>query len=427
VARWKRLLLYRLIGIATIAPPVTVLGMAINNELASSNWEDSHFKRYGCLESFSMVSSKAGRGFGVGPYVLHYQRGALNWESGSDTLGIILSVAASSPQDIWGVGIHAIGRYEGSQWQQTDIVPSSRLASVSMAPADDGWAVGARYADDEPQNGVLVHYQTGRWNVVVTTDRELNAISMTSPTDGWAVGTATKGNGVCYHDDGARWTLSATEPDLALGRASALNSREAWALGRSSGGLSILYHYAGAKWRAVAPPTDIVARSRYVGDDGGVWLTSETQQEDRDGFQQGVVLHDREGRWQTLAIPHRPLDEPWDLSPEYRFLVTAIPVQWVMLIAIWCIGYVRRKLQFHEMNREIRGALIGALGAFSATGLDTLLLWILYRISPDAIPQALVIAITIVLTVLLAFPTIYLAAPPLLMHGDGSLRWRRQT
>jgi hypothetical protein len=77
-------------------------------------------------------------------------------------------------------------------------------------------------------------------------------------------------------------------------------------------------------------------------------------------------------------------------------------------------------------TRELRGALKGDGIALLATFLATFLLWSLYRDAPDAIPGALVITITMVLTVLLALPTIYLAAPSVLMREDGSLRWRRQ-
>jgi hypothetical protein len=473
VTRLKQILLYALIGIATIAPAATFLGMAIYNELASSNWEDSHFRCYGCIDSFAMVSPTEGWGFGVGPFALHYQRRALMWEPGPDTEGIVLSVAASSPQDIWGVGVHAIWRYDGtkwtnglkgspeffpllwqssavpsndiwavgdgeddegiiwrydgSQWRQTDIIASSRLTGVAMVSANDGWAVGSRYSGDEPLSGIFVHYQNGAWKTVATTEGQLSGVTMYSDAEGWAVGADSKGNGVIYRYDGAAWRLYATEPDVALSNVSIANTGDAWALGRSRGSESVVYRHADGKWDVVALPTDIVARSLYVGPDGDIWLAGETQQKDRDGFEQGVVLHDLGGTWQTLLIPHRPPNEPWNLPPQYRFLAETVPVLYVMLFAFWCIGYVRRRLHFHMTNRELRGALKRLGIALLASGLATLLLWILDRDSLDAIPGALVIAITMVLTVLLAFPTIYLAAPPVLMREDGSFRWRRQT
>jgi hypothetical protein len=475
VARWKRRLLYMLIVIATIAPPVTFLGMVAYTELASDNSVDGYSQCYGCLESFAMVSSDEGWGLGVGQYALHEQHGALAWEQGPDTNGVFQSITSSSPQDVWAVGIAPIWRYrgtqwmtgmepsrnlillqasvvsssevwavgfaagsdkeyegtilrfDGAQWRQAGVIASSSLEGVSMVSAADGWAVGTRYSGAAPLSGIFVRYQNGAWKTVGTTDGELSAVAMNSPSDGWAVGDDSRDNGVIYRYDGATWQLYATEADVALDSVSVAKTGEAWALGRSSARQSVLYHYAGANWSVVALPRDVVARSLYVGPDGAIWLAGATQQKDRDGFQQGMILQYLAGRWQSLTIPHRPPDGPWGLSPEYRFLAAIAPAQYITLLAFWCTGYVRRRLRFHMTRRELRGALKGDGIALLATFLATLLLWGLYRDSPDAIPSALVIAITMVLAVLLALPTIYLAAPPVLMRGDGTFRWRRRT
>jgi photosystem II stability/assembly factor-like uncharacterized protein len=71
-----------------------------------------------------------------------------------------------SPRDGWAVGSGgSILHYDGDKWNLVDTgIRSVHLESLDMVSPDEGWAVGRedRSANTE---GVILHYQHGKWSV----------------------------------------------------------------------------------------------------------------------------------------------------------------------------------------------------------------------------------------------------------------------
>jgi hypothetical protein len=163
--------------------------------------------------------------------------------------------------------------------------PDSRLSSLSMVAASEGWAVGStvlpsthqRRADGSTRSrhvdgstfGVLLHYHAGQWGAIYEERaRQFSSVSMTSAQDGWIVGGST-----VLRYTGSTWT-SVRDPALAqllhAHRVVAISLEDVWVVGvgsrclQGSNGfdgdlIEAILHYDGKEW--VEQQTDL-ANSR---------------------------------------------------------------------------------------------------------------------------------------------------------------------
>ena len=192
--------------------------------------------------------------------------------NGPQGTGILKSVSAVSPNDVWAVGqsfdIQDVSKYttltlhwDGASWT---VVPSphpgsaSELLGVWASGTDDVWAVGD-WSSSQQVKFLIEHWDGSVWTQVPVTDLAtpdiLRSVSGSSSDDVWAVGV-TGVNTVAFHWDGTLWKqVSTPTPGYfndGLYDVSALASDDVWAVGYSESQDSSTYwskwHWDGTAW-----------------------------------------------------------------------------------------------------------------------------------------------------------------------------------
>ena len=166
----------------------------------------------------------------------------------------VLSVAASSPGNVWAVGDDFTGRdrpfilhWTGSRWEQSGFAPlpgDADLASVTTTSPFDAWAVGS--AGDTPSQTLTMHWNGEGWVRVPSpdpgSDAGLSGVTATSRTSVFAVGADTAGNDavdtLVLRWDGHHWTQVTTPNPANLNRLNAVAAdapSDVWAVGTAEG------------------------------------------------------------------------------------------------------------------------------------------------------------------------------------------------
>jgi hypothetical protein len=198
-----------------------------------------------------------------------------------DADNYLYEVAASSSNDVWAVGYehdHPNGDYktltmhwDGSEWR---IVPSPNgpgapggyLLTVAATSANDVWAAGYYIAGGAYMT-LIEHWDGTKWSVVPSPNpsarraTKLNAIAALSSTDAWAVGyyedslNNNRKQTLILHWNGSDWDIvpSPNGPgaDNALHSVTAINPTDAWAVG-IYGAQTLVQHWDGTQWRIVS-------------------------------------------------------------------------------------------------------------------------------------------------------------------------------
>ncbi len=132
------------------------------------------------------------------------------------------------------------------------ITATTRITSIAMLSAQEGWAVGfdqSNPADFNPP-GVIAHFTQGHWCVWAqpggSTLPSLAGISMVSPTLGWAVGnTGSAGRiGAIYAFDGTKWKPQHIPTSCTLDTIQMLSATDGWA-----GGDGCIMRFASGQWQ----------------------------------------------------------------------------------------------------------------------------------------------------------------------------------
>jgi hypothetical protein len=132
---------------------------------SGGKWTQYNQPTNSSLESLYMVSAEEGWAASITGAILHYTNG--KWEEVPNPDGVVISdFYMLSPRDGWAVGSGgSILHYDGDKWNLVDTgIRSVHLESLDMVSPDEGWAVGRedRSANTE---GVILHYQHGKWSV----------------------------------------------------------------------------------------------------------------------------------------------------------------------------------------------------------------------------------------------------------------------
>ena len=144
--------------------------------------------------------------------------------------------------------------------------PAISLRSISMVSATDGWAVGNTLLPpnaDGITSGVVLHYTGGKWVFDSFLGSKLSSVFMRTASDGWMVGeggsgwSGNKSNTPVFHYNGSAWT-PVNDPAFAsfLPQAIvALSATSVWLAGTdfSSSGFDgdapeLILHYDGSRW-----------------------------------------------------------------------------------------------------------------------------------------------------------------------------------
>ena len=162
-------------------------------------------------------------------------------------------------------GEDAARHWQGSSWAKVATPsPGTRdntLLSVAGTSPADLWAVGwsrnLPYGNRTKQSLVL-HWNGSTWSRVTSPNlgaqTVLKDVIALSPTDAWAVGYASGSGALALHWNGTSWT-TATPPALgSLDTVSALSASNLWASGSDSEGRLQFANWRGSSWTLTPAP-----------------------------------------------------------------------------------------------------------------------------------------------------------------------------
>lgn len=179
---------------------------------------------------------------------------------------VVMQQVAEAPDgEVWITGIDtsqpgfdgddpaAILHYDGKAWAREQInLGNDRLFGLTMVSAQEGWAVGydpgrtLRHRTG-PQQGIIVHYLNGIWQVQSTVASPpgddffyLSDVAMLSASDGWAVGQ----DGVMMHYHNGVWQQARSPTRANLSSVTFVSASEGWAIGDHS----TILHYRSGAW-----------------------------------------------------------------------------------------------------------------------------------------------------------------------------------
>jgi hypothetical protein len=191
--------------------------------------------------------------------------------------GRFYGVSATSPWDVWAVGLGANGsliqHWNGQAWS-TSVDDSSGdfLYAVAARYPNDAWAVGG---NDwfSPVQTVIEHWNGSSWSQVPSPSPGgggyLQGVVATSLTNAWAVGAiAPGGPGVpanttplIEHWNGHQWAVQRAVGPADGGQfrfVAATSAHDVWAVGWAGGnggpGQTLIEHWNGKAWRRVPSP-----------------------------------------------------------------------------------------------------------------------------------------------------------------------------
>ena len=209
-----------------------------------------------------------------------------HWDGGSWAVvpgsgaGSLSAVAGVRADDLWAVGYVSgaaagedtplVQHWDGSAWEPSPVPPAAAgidLTDVSVASADEAWAVGTSPRRHGFSRSLVLHWDGSAWEVASSPRGEagLLGVAVAGPDDAWAVGfsvvaTTQETRTLVQHWDGSAWqVVPAPSPGSlsVLYRVEAIAEDDVWAVGSSSGygpGAALIEHWDGSHWEVVRGP-----------------------------------------------------------------------------------------------------------------------------------------------------------------------------
>ena len=207
----------------------------------------------------------------------------------SNEVNQLLSVSATSPNDVWAVGYHR-DNHTGNSWPLTEhfdgtawsLVRSpqpkfSTLLSVAEITPTDVWAAGAVIKETIGISKTLtMHWDGSSWTVVPSPNGGnggfLTSLAFSATNDVWAFGysinKAQRIVTLALHWNGSSWSVVSTVNPPGNGLlwgAGALGSDDAWTVGTDeSDGSGLIERWNGASWSRVPTPNVASVFRSYV-------------------------------------------------------------------------------------------------------------------------------------------------------------------
>jgi hypothetical protein len=201
--------------------------------------------------------------------------------------GMLMEVAALTPDDIWAVG-QAAGfgdggattaplavHWDGSSWTEVDVPRVANrhheLSDVVAISPDDVWAVGDYRNVAGAFRGVTYHWDGTDWSHVLSPIEEvlqsgLYDVAATGPNDVWAIGSGQDTGVILMHWDGSEWSFAQPPPNSG-GSLAAVGPNDLWASGWNG-----FWHWDGSTWTEVPAA---VPDATYVIRSGGMEIVGE--------------------------------------------------------------------------------------------------------------------------------------------------------
>jgi hypothetical protein len=179
----------------------------------------------------------------------------------------LFAVGASSPTDIWAVGLTAI-HYDGTAWTGfplpgIDGELGHQMEAVAVLSPTNAWAVGS-YSISDTMNGDILHWDGSKWSEFPNpADPEYYMVSIAaiSEDDIWVGGCIPVG---FEHFDGTQWTwvpsagTGGVDGESCVQGISALSTSDVWAAGWTQDGEDIdstqIQHWDGTQWTLTPSP-----------------------------------------------------------------------------------------------------------------------------------------------------------------------------
>jgi hypothetical protein len=264
------------ISIALVAAVVAVISRHAPGAGQEPPISSQHVKFHGELHDVDVLSATNAWAVGIfmktrGQHLLESQTLFMHWDgrrwrrvtSPAVDGAALVSIAGSSPDDLWAVGtwnhdhnptLPLIMHWNGSSWRLAPFFTGptgGELFSVSAVSASDAWAVGSGKA-----GALILHWNGHKWRQLPAPDpvpsQFLESVAAVTANDVWAVG-ATNSGAIILHWNGTRWTLvrnpgSGDSQDNLLDL-TVVSARDIWAVGYGSGqhGLVVL-RWNGSAW-----------------------------------------------------------------------------------------------------------------------------------------------------------------------------------
>lgn len=243
-SRWAVSVLAALAGVTLIAPGSAGLAAAAGGDGAAG----------------------AARAVQVTRVAGHDRLGSAQWPSGS---GVFYSVAASSANNVWAVGLTGgpgiIWHLNGKSWSQYPISADVYFFGVTVISRKDAWAVGGTNWGD-PTRTVAYRWNGKSWTQVRTPtpggSAFFNGVAATSADNAWAVGSISGGPGdqgyaipLIEHWNGKKWTRQYFRLPVHTAQFNAVaatSPSNAWAVGGTGTGAgngALIEHWNGTRWR----------------------------------------------------------------------------------------------------------------------------------------------------------------------------------
>jgi hypothetical protein len=265
--------------------------------------------------------------------------------------GRFYSVAATSANDVWAVGLSAAGgqiaHWNGKSWSDRDFV--NGYQAVGVQSPTDVWAVGGT-SWFYPTQTLARRWNGKTWTQVPTPtpggSAWFNAVAATSPTNAWAVGCICGGPGaqgymvpLIEHWNGKTWkqqTFPLPKNSAEFHGVAATGPHNAWAVGASNtspGASAIIEHWNGYRWRRVSTPPDLgnLQGITAVGPDD-LWAVGYTN---AGPVYKSLIVHYNGRRWYQVPSPNPGgTINLWDVSASSS-------------TNAWAVGYGGGTVAFH--------------------------------------------------------------------------------
>ena len=234
----------------------------------------------------------------------------------------LFAVSASSPTDIWAVGLAAI-HFDGKTWTgyplpgiDGDI--GSELRGVAVISPTNAWAVGS-FKTSPTTTGNLQQWDGSAWSISPppsgTEGEILQSITAISASDIWVGGCIPA---FLEHFDGSQWTYFALQDLSAVNEScitgiSVISPSDVWAVGWSSprGGsyVTVTEHWDGTSWTFVPSPNVGTGDNQLNGvvalADDNVWAAGfSTAAPDGSAANQTLIEHWDGTSWTVVPSPN---------------------------------------------------------------------------------------------------------------------------
>jgi hypothetical protein len=252
---------------------------------------------FGPNRAWAVGADAVGREAPGFPLVLRWDGTAWQRQSlpGIGWQGELLSIAATSPTEVWAVGRDSAGgahllRFDGIAWSESR-PPRGVVLTKAVAGGGETWLIGSR---DGTQ--VLLRRDGSGWRDVPVPPGAVYGLHILAADDVWAAGDTDSGAAVS-HWNGQAWqqTIVHGFPRSAVSSVLAVSPTEVWAGGTAGfvGGPvgrpipPLLVRWDGQAWSQVTVPTDFGSVSSLAPTPSGElgWVSvSRSQKRDPDSF-----------------------------------------------------------------------------------------------------------------------------------------------